>query len=369
MSIPKSVHRSSTLLRRSVAVALSLALLGTSAVAGAQTAKEVELEKRVADLEKMVQQLVAEKQAAPAPAAAPVAAAPAKPDPKAIQPGAILPNAAPGHELRDDGLRQGRRPVDRHAGRRDGWTARAVASTTSPGRSRSADSTRATDFNAHAKQTRINIGTDTVLASGDKVSTRFEFDFYGSSSGEPERQQRLSADGAPCVRDVARMAGRPDLDQLHGRQRCCPRRPTTSARRTARSSYARRRCAGRKAACRSPLENPQTTFTKLRQRGERQFQRRQLLPGHHRALHLEGHLGHARCLRPRTRAQVRDDGHRCDRRQHLVDGGERVRQVHDRQGRHACFDLAPATSAGTPHSTSRTTRCSRRTATSRRSTA
>ncbi|MBK7904699.1 MAG: hypothetical protein IPJ97_18645 [Proteobacteria bacterium] len=37
-----------------------------------------------------------------------------------------------------------------------------------------------TDFDAHVKQTRINFGTDTLLAGGDKLSTRFEIDFFGT---------------------------------------------------------------------------------------------------------------------------------------------------------------------------------------------
>ena len=57
-----------------LAVATALALPGA---AMAQTAKEKELEARVAELEKLVQQMMADKKAAPAPAAAPAAAAPA----------------------------------------------------------------------------------------------------------------------------------------------------------------------------------------------------------------------------------------------------------------------------------------------------
>ena len=95
----RPLRHPSNSLRRSIAAALGVALIGASTMAGAETAKEKELEARVAELEKLVQQLVAEKQAAPAPVAAPVAAgavaaapaaAPAKPDPKAIQPGTIL---------------------------------------------------------------------------------------------------------------------------------------------------------------------------------------------------------------------------------------------------------------------------------------
>ena len=61
------VRHPSRTLRRSVAAALGIALLGVASVAGAQTAKEQELEARVAELEKLVRQLVAEKQATTAP--------------------------------------------------------------------------------------------------------------------------------------------------------------------------------------------------------------------------------------------------------------------------------------------------------------
>jgi hypothetical protein len=190
------ITRSSTLLRRSVAVALGLALLGASSIAGAQTAKEVELEKRVAELEKMVQQLVAEKQAAPAaPAAAPaVAAAPAKPDPKAIQPGTILPNAAPGTSFvltgfaKVDGLW-----TDTPDGElADNSTGRDYYV---PGQIPVGGLDEGTDFDAHARQSRINFGTDTVLASGEKVSTRFEIDFFGATTN-----QKVSNTSSPALR-------------------------------------------------------------------------------------------------------------------------------------------------------------------------
>ncbi len=53
-----------------------------------------------------------------------------------------------------------------------------------------------TDFDAHAKQTRINFGTDTILEGGDKLSTRFEVDFFGSITGD----QRITNTYAPVLR-------------------------------------------------------------------------------------------------------------------------------------------------------------------------
>jgi len=54
MSHAHQPRRSSSALRRSVAVALGIALIGTSSIAQAETAKEQELEARVAELEKLV---------------------------------------------------------------------------------------------------------------------------------------------------------------------------------------------------------------------------------------------------------------------------------------------------------------------------
>ena len=77
-------HLHSTLLRRFVTTTLAAAALGVATGALAQTSpsdREAALEARVAELEKLVKQLMAEKQTpAPAAAAAPAAgAAPAAP--------------------------------------------------------------------------------------------------------------------------------------------------------------------------------------------------------------------------------------------------------------------------------------------------
>jgi hypothetical protein len=137
---------------------------------------------------------VAEKQAAPAPAAAPVAAAPAKPDPKAIQAGAILPNAAPGTSFvmtgyaKVDGLF-----TDTPDGElADNSTGRDYYV---PGQTPVGGLDEGTDFDAHARQSRINFGTDTVLASGDKVSTRFEIDFFAATTNS-----KVSNTSSPALR-------------------------------------------------------------------------------------------------------------------------------------------------------------------------
>lgn len=174
-----------------VATTLAVAALGCSAGALAQTEKEQALEARVAELEKLVKQLVAEKQAAPAP----VAAAPAKPAGTPVQATSITPNAAPGTTF----LLTGFVKADAQwTGTSDGEIA-----DNSIGRDFYVPSTipvggddEGTDLNAHVKQSRVNFGTDTILEGGDKLMTRFEIDFYGSALGD----QRISNTYAPVVR-------------------------------------------------------------------------------------------------------------------------------------------------------------------------
>ena len=196
----RAVSRSA--LSRSIAVVLAAAVLGMPAVALADTAKEQELEARVAELEKLVKQLLAEKQAAPSPAPAPapapaaVAAAPAKPDAKPIQVATITPNAAPGTSFVFTGYAK----VDGM------WSDASDGELTESNAARDFYVPGGTpvggldegspDFDAHAKQTRIILGADTVLEGGDKLQTRFEFDFYGSSLGD----QRVTNTYAPVLR-------------------------------------------------------------------------------------------------------------------------------------------------------------------------
>jgi hypothetical protein len=193
-------NRSGSTLRKIVAATLAAAVLGVPAAALAQTAKEQELEKRVAELEKMVNQLVAEKAAAPAPAApvaAAPAAAPAKPAGAPIQTASITPNAAPktsfvltGYAKADalwTNTNEGE-IADNTTGR--DYYVPSLIPIGDP------DNDEGTDLNAHVKQTRINFGTDTILDGGDKLSTRFEVDFFGSITGD----QRVSNTYAPVLR-------------------------------------------------------------------------------------------------------------------------------------------------------------------------
>jgi hypothetical protein len=198
MAVLRTKQETSRSLRRAVVAILGTALLGTSALAGAQSTKEQQLEARVVELERLVQQLLAEKKAAPAPAAAGAtgAAAP-KPDSKVVQAGSITPNAAPGTSFLFTGF-----------ARVDGlWTDTPdgeIPEATS-GRDYYVPSSipiggvdEGTDFVAHAKQSRMIFGTDTALDGGDVVSTRFEMDFFGSSLGD----QRVTNTYAPVLRQA-----------------------------------------------------------------------------------------------------------------------------------------------------------------------
>jgi len=172
------------ILNRLVAATVAAAALGLPASALAQTAKEQELEARIAELEKLVKQLQATQPSPPA-------KAPAAP----IQGMSITPNAAPNTTFLLTGFVK----------------ADALWTNTSDGEI--ADNSLARDFyvpslipiggqdegtdlNSHVKQSRVNFGTDTILEGGDKLSTRFEIDFYGSITGD----QRISNTYAPVLR-------------------------------------------------------------------------------------------------------------------------------------------------------------------------
>ncbi len=185
----RNFPRTGTPLRRAVAVVLAVSALGLSTSALAQTDKEKALEARVAELEKMVNQLVAAQQAAPA-AAAPAAAAPDKP----IQATSITPNAAPGTTFQVGGFVKadflftdtGDGKIGSGAGR-DFYV---------PGATPVGGESEDVYFDAHAKQSRFNFGTNTVLENGKAVKTFFEVDFYGSGSGN----ERVSNTYSPVLR-------------------------------------------------------------------------------------------------------------------------------------------------------------------------
>jgi hypothetical protein len=181
-----------------ITATLAAAVLGLPASAIAQTAKEVELEKRVADLERMVKELSAAKAATPAPAATAAAApgaAPAKPAAAPIQAASITPNAAPNTTF----LLTGYVKLDANfTNTSDGEIGDSASGRDFyvPGQTPVGGLDEGTDLNAHVKQSRLNFGTDTILEGGDKLSTRFEVDFFGSALGT----QNVSNTYSPVLR-------------------------------------------------------------------------------------------------------------------------------------------------------------------------
>ncbi|WP_246606758.1 DcaP family trimeric outer membrane transporter [Novilysobacter antarcticus] len=179
--------------RRPLAAAMLLALLAPG-VALAQTDREQALEARVAELERLVEQMLAQQPLAntgttgprtmPVPASQPVAAAPpATPVPtNPIQTTTITPQANPGTRFTVGGMIR----VD------------AMSTSTSDGKI--AKSTAGRDFyvpgaipvggdggdaylDSHVKFSRLWFDASTELDSGDKLGARFELDFFGGSLG------------------------------------------------------------------------------------------------------------------------------------------------------------------------------------------
>lgn len=198
-----SAYTRRPVIRRLVAATLALAALGASTGAPAQSAstdREVALEARVAELEKLVKQLMAEKQApAPgaAPAAATAAAAPAAKGPPPIQQVSIVPNAAAGTTFYFTGYAKADAlwtttpdgEIPDNASGRDYYV---------PSQTPIGQDDEATDFGFHVKQTRLIAGTETPLENGDKLKTHFEVDFFGSSLGT----QNVTNTYAPVLRQA-----------------------------------------------------------------------------------------------------------------------------------------------------------------------
>ncbi|QDH71547.1 DcaP family trimeric outer membrane transporter [Marilutibacter alkalisoli] len=166
-------------LKRPLAVALAAALV-LPGLAGAQTAKEAELEARVAELEKMVQQLLQHQQEAPA-----VAPAPAADPGKTIQSTTILPGANPGSRFSYGGfIKFDAMVTDTSDGKiADGSAGRlfyvpstipVVANGTEP------DTDPYTDF--HAAFSRFWFAVDHTTDNDDKFRGYIEADLFGGGS-------------------------------------------------------------------------------------------------------------------------------------------------------------------------------------------
>ncbi|MFC0676285.1 DcaP family trimeric outer membrane transporter [Lysobacter korlensis] len=174
--------------RRPLAAALLVALALPGA-AFAQTAKERELEARVAELERMVQQLVAERSApavpvaGPAPPAAPNATATAATPPTpVIQTAPITPAANPNTTFTYGGfIKLDAMVTDTTGGEiPDGSAGRLfyLPGTIPVG----APAEARADTDVHAQFSRFWFSADTTLPSGDKLKGYIELDLFGGGS-------------------------------------------------------------------------------------------------------------------------------------------------------------------------------------------
>jgi DcaP outer membrane protein len=179
--------------RRPLATALLLALLAPG-VAFAETAKEKELEARVAQLEQQVQALLAsqqQQQAVIAEAqtqitevktvqAAEAARVPA--GKQRIQAVSITPGAVPGTTFKVGGFIKADFLATQTSDGQlaDDATARALYL---PGQTPVGGSRSGVDGNAHAKFSRFNLGVDSVTDGGDKMGAFMEMDFFGGALG------------------------------------------------------------------------------------------------------------------------------------------------------------------------------------------
>ncbi|ASR43425.1 hypothetical protein BEN78_08610 [Xanthomonas citri pv. mangiferaeindicae] len=170
------------------AVLVALALPGA---AFAQTAKERELEARIAQLESQVQALLGQQQQTAAQvqevrtaqAAAPaVAAAPLPAGSQPIQATTITPQANPGTKFTVGGMIR----IDGMATKTtDGDIAKGTAGRDFyvPGAIPVGGEGPDTYMDAHAKFSRLWFDASTVLDSGDKLGARVEMDFFGGTLG------------------------------------------------------------------------------------------------------------------------------------------------------------------------------------------
>ncbi|MDR1076708.1 MAG: hypothetical protein LBL59_10625 [Xanthomonadaceae bacterium] len=178
--------------RKPLAVALLVALT-VPGTAFAQTARERELENRVAELERQVQMLVSAQQQQQTQIAETQTQigevrtvqqnAPATPGgEQPIQMTTITPGANPGTTFRFGGFIKADFMATKTGDGQlaDSATGRALYM---PSQIPVGGSSSDVDYDAHAKFSRFNLGVDTVTDSGDKMGAFFEMDFFGNSLG------------------------------------------------------------------------------------------------------------------------------------------------------------------------------------------
>lgn len=175
--------------RRPLATALFVALIAPG-MALAETAKEKELEARVAALEQQIQALLAsqqQQQTAIADTQAQItevrtAHPPVPAGKQPIQITSITPGANPGTTFKFGGFIKADFLATQTSDGQltDDATGRMLYL---PGQTPVGGSKSGVDTNAHAKFSRFNLGVDTVTEKGDKMGALVEMDFFGNSLG------------------------------------------------------------------------------------------------------------------------------------------------------------------------------------------
>ena len=161
-------------------LALAVAAGLSAAPAFAQTAKEQELENRIAELEKQLGALMDELRAQKAPPPPPAPGTPPPPPP--IQATTITPNANPGTRFFFSGFMR----TEALASNTDGGEipdSTAGRDLYVPGGIPVGAADEGTDLNSHIKFSRYIFGVDHTTDAGDKLSARLEGDVFGGALG------------------------------------------------------------------------------------------------------------------------------------------------------------------------------------------
>ncbi len=174
--------------RKPLAMALLVALVAPG-MAFAQTAKEKELEARIAQLEQQVQSLLSLQQQQQTQIAEVQEVQAKTPPPPVIPAGkqpiqvtSITPAALPGTTFKVGGFIKTDFMLTRTG---DGQLADSAVGRALyvPSQTPIGGSASGTDFDAHAKFSRIGFGVDSVTDSGKKLGALVEMDFFGNSLG------------------------------------------------------------------------------------------------------------------------------------------------------------------------------------------
>jgi hypothetical protein len=181
-----------TALRRAALTVAVFTGLAGPVFASAGETREAALEQRINELERQLQDLMAEvksQRAAPPPAAAPIAAS--APLPKAastvggkppIQETTITPASSPNTTFRFGGFIKADFLATRTGDGQlaDNATGRALYL---PSQIPVGGESSGTDYDAHAKFSRFNFGVDSVADDGAKLGAFLEMDFFGNALG------------------------------------------------------------------------------------------------------------------------------------------------------------------------------------------